>query len=82
MPKNRKRRMRTMSKLFMYGTSLERIEQLMMLAPNCQLRRSGRVINTCGYIHSDVRLNIDEMEYKNLAKYCFGRFGKPDSPRR
>ncbi|WP_176967893.1 hypothetical protein [Proteiniborus ethanoligenes] len=28
MPKNRKKAMRTMSKLFMYGTSLEGIEQL------------------------------------------------------
>lgn len=34
-----------MSKLFMYGTSLERIEQLMVMAPNFQPRRSGIVIN-------------------------------------
>jgi len=34
-----------MSKLFMYGTSLEGIEQLMMLAPNFPQRRSGIVIN-------------------------------------
>ena len=31
MHKNRKRGMRTMSKLFMYGTSLEGIEQLMLM---------------------------------------------------
>lgn len=34
-----------MSKLFMYGTSLEGIEQLMMMAPNFSPRRSGIVIN-------------------------------------
>ncbi|MBU5311592.1 hypothetical protein KQI38_06090 [Tissierella carlieri] len=34
-----------MSKLFMYGTSLEGIEQLMVLVPNFQPRRSGIVIN-------------------------------------
>jgi len=34
-----------MSKLFMYGTSLEGIEQLMVMAPNFQPRRSGIVIN-------------------------------------
>jgi hypothetical protein len=30
-----------MSKLFMYGTSLGGIEQLMVMAPNFQPRRSG-----------------------------------------
>ncbi len=34
-----------MSKLFMYGTSLEGIEQLMVMVPNFQSRRSGIVIN-------------------------------------
>ncbi len=34
-----------MSRYFMYGTSLGRIEQLMMLAPNFPQRRSGIVIN-------------------------------------
>ncbi|NLM03981.1 MAG: hypothetical protein GX214_03050 [Clostridiales bacterium] len=34
-----------MSKLFMYGTSLEGIEQLMVMVPNFQPRRSGIVIN-------------------------------------
>ena len=34
-----------MSKLFMYGTSLGGIEQLMVMAPNFQPRRSGIVIN-------------------------------------
>lgn len=42
---NRKRGMRTMSRLFMYDTSLEGIEQLMMLVPNFHPRRSGIVIN-------------------------------------
>ena len=34
-----------MSKLFMYETSLEEIEQLMVMVPNFQPRRSGIVIN-------------------------------------
>ena len=34
-----------MSKLFMYGTSLEGIEQLMVMVPNFQPRRNGIVIN-------------------------------------
>lgn len=34
-----------MSKLFMYGTSLEEIEQLMVLVQNLQPRRSGIVID-------------------------------------
>ena len=45
MPKNRKKGLREMSKLFMYGTSLEGIEQLMVMVPNFQPRRSGIVIN-------------------------------------
>lgn len=45
MSKNRKKGMRKMSKLFMYGTSLEGIEQLMVMVPNFQPRRSGIVIN-------------------------------------
>jgi hypothetical protein len=45
MSKNRKKGVRTMSKLFMYGTSLEGIEQLMVMVPNFQPRRSGIVIN-------------------------------------
>lgn len=42
---NRKKGLRTMSKYFMYGTSLGGIEKLMMLAPNFPQRRSGIVIN-------------------------------------
>ena len=45
MPKNKKKGMRTMAKLFVYGTSLEGIEQLMVMVPNFQPRRSGIVIN-------------------------------------
>ena len=45
MSKNRKKGLRSMSKLFMYGTSLEGIEQLMVMVPNFQPRRSGIVIN-------------------------------------
>ena len=45
MSKNKKKGMRIMSRFFMYGTSLEGIEQLMMAAPNFSPRRSGIVIN-------------------------------------
>jgi hypothetical protein len=43
--KTEKKGLRTMSKLFMYGTSLEGIEQLMVMVPNFQPRRSAIVIN-------------------------------------
>ncbi len=43
--KTEKKGMRTMSKVFMYGTSLEGIEQLMVMVPNFQPRRSGIIIN-------------------------------------
>ena len=33
-----------MSKLFMYGTSLKEIEQLMVMIPNFQPKRSGIVL--------------------------------------
>jgi hypothetical protein len=58
-----------MSKLFMYGTSLEGIEKLMMMAPNFSQRRSGIVINNyfnckggvvdcnCNVIHVSNRCN-------------------------
>ncbi|WP_406241865.1 hypothetical protein [Tissierella carlieri] len=46
MTKDRKKGLRIMSKLFMYGTSLEGIEQLMVMVPNFQPRRSGIVINS------------------------------------
>ena len=45
MSKNRKKGLRSMSKLFMYGTSLEGIEQLMVMVPNFQSGGSGIVIN-------------------------------------
>ncbi|MEG0249385.1 MAG: hypothetical protein RR561_01500 [Peptostreptococcus sp.] len=94
MSKNRKREMRTMSKLFMYGTSLEGIEQLMVMVPNFQPRRSGIVINNyfnceggarecncnvnnswhkCGYIGSDLKINVDRCRYTNLVRVCFGK---------
>ena len=86
-----------MSKLFMYGTSLEGIEQLMVMIPNFQPRRSGIVINNyfncqggvkdcncndisvnkdwnkCGYIGSDLKINVDSFKYKDLVKECFGK---------
>ncbi len=45
MSKNRKKGLRKMSKLFMHGATLEGIEQLMVMVPNFQPRRSGIVIN-------------------------------------
>ena len=61
MSKNRKKGLRIMSKLFMYGISLEGIEQLMMLVPNFQPRRSGIVINNyfnCGGGVKDCNCNV------------------------
>ncbi len=55
-----------MSKLFMYGTSLEGMEQLMVMVPNFQPRRSGIVINNyfnCRGGDEDCKLsmiNIDD----------------------
>lgn len=55
-----------MSKLFMYGTSLEGIEQLMVMVPNFQPRRGGIVINNyfnCKGGGKDCRMgviNIDD----------------------
>ncbi len=43
--KTKKKGLRSMSKLFMYGTSLEGIEQLMVMVSNFQPRRSGIAIN-------------------------------------
>ncbi|MSU03348.1 hypothetical protein [Tissierella pigra] len=50
-----------MSKLFMYGTSLEGIEQLMVMIPNFQPRRSGIVINNyfnCEGVVGDCNCNV------------------------
>lgn len=61
MPKNREKGMRTVSKLFMYGTSLEGIEQLMVMVPNFQPRRSGIVINNyfnCQGGDGDCKLSV------------------------
>ena len=56
-----------MSELFMYGTSLEGIEQLMMLVPNFQPRKSGIVINNyfnCGGA-KDCNYNVN-----NISNRC------------
>lgn len=97
MSKNRKKGMRKMSKLFMYGTQLEGLEELMVMVPNFQPRRSGIVINNyfnfkggdkdcncnvisvsnkclnCGYINSNLKSNVDKMEYEDLIKDSFGK---------
>ena len=50
-----------MSKLFMYGTSLEGIEQLMVMVPNFQPKRSGIIINNyfnCRGGDEDCRMGV------------------------
>ena len=50
-----------MSKLFMYGTSLQETEKLMLMVPNFQPRRSGIVINNyfnCQGGDVDCKFNI------------------------
>ena len=43
-PKTEKERTNEMSKLFMYGSDLQELEQLMMLVPNFLPRRSGVIV--------------------------------------
>lgn len=60
-----------MSKLFMYGTSLEEIEQLMVMVPNFQPRRSGIVINNyfnCRGGDGDCRLSMINVD--DICKNC------------
>ena len=57
----------------MYGTSLEGIEQLMVMVPNFQPRRSGIVINNyfnCGGGEKDCNCNIINVS-KVLEKYGY-----------
>ena len=76
-----------MSRFFMYGTSLEGIEQLMMAAPNFSPRRRGIVINNyfnyegggtkCNY-YTDIcfylkEIDLDEIRYKDLIQDCFSK---------
>lgn len=58
-----------MSKLFMYGTSLEGIEQLMVMVPNFQPRRSGIVINNyfnCEGGARECNCNVTNINKKQL----------------
>ena len=60
-----------MSKLFMYGTSLEGIEQLMVMVPNFQPRKSGIVINNyfnCQGGVKDCRLSVINVD--DSCKNC------------
>ncbi|HLR35786.1 MAG TPA: hypothetical protein VK071_10740 [Tissierellales bacterium] len=60
-----------MSKLFMYGTSLEGIEQLMVMVPNFQSRRSGIVINNyfnCQGGDRDCKLSVINVD--DSCKNC------------
>jgi len=60
-----------MSKLFMYGTSLERIEQLMVMAPNFQPRRSGIVINNYFNCEGGVKdCNTSLINVSNRSNDC------------
>jgi hypothetical protein len=71
MPKNRKKGLRKMSKLFMYGTSLEGIEQLMVMVPNFQPRGSGIVINNyfnCQGGDRDCKLSVINVD--DSCKNC------------
>lgn len=76
-----------MSRYFMYGTSLEGIEQLMMVVPNFSSRKSGRIINNyfnfegggvkCN-CYTDIcfylkERNLDEIRYKDLIQDCFSK---------
>ena len=81
--------LRKMSKLFMYGRSLEGIEQLIIMVPNFQPTRNSIVINNyfncggecncniinvskvldkCGYIDSNSKVNVDNKRYKDLVE--------------
>ena len=60
-----------MSKLFMYGTSLEGIEQLMVMVPNFQPRGSGIVINNyfnCQGGDRDCKLSVINVD--DSCKNC------------
>ena len=66
-----KKGLRTMSKLFMYGTSLGVIEQMMVMAPNFQPRRSGIVINN--YFNcrgGDEDCNLSVINGDNNCRNC------------
>ena len=74
--KIRKKGMSSMSKLFMHDTSLEGIEQLMVMVPNFQPRRSGIVVNNyfnyeggvkdCSCNVINVSKKLDKCEYIDL----------------
>ena len=59
-----------MSKLFMYGTSLEGIEQLMVMVPNFQPRRSGIVINNYFNCEGGVKGCNSVINFSNRCNDC------------
>ena len=60
-----------MSKLFIYGTSLEGIEQLMVMVPNFQPRRSSIVINNYFNCEGGAReCNYNVTNIKNRRIKC------------
>lgn len=60
-----------MSKLFMYGTSLEGIEQLMMLVPNFEPRRNGIVINNYFNCKGGIKdCNCNVINFSNGCNSC------------
>ena len=67
---SKKKGLRTMSKLFMYGTSLEGIEQLMVMVPNFQPRRSGIVINNYFNCEGGVKGCNSVINFSNRCNDC------------
>lgn len=60
-----------MSKLFMYGTSLEGLEELMVMMPNFQPRRSGIVINNYFNCREGVKdCNCNVINVNNRSHKC------------
>jgi len=71
---NRKKGLRTMSRYFMYGTSLGGIEQLMMLAPNFPQRGSGIVINNHFNCKGGIEICngcVAKVESRGIPNDCF-----------
>ena len=57
-----------MSKLFMYGSEFQDVEQLMMLAPNFLPRKSGVIV--VQRIRKEPRLLQKEKSRKRITDYC------------
>ncbi|WP_352418031.1 hypothetical protein [Proteiniborus sp.] len=40
---------------------------------NCKDINTNKVWNKCGYIHADLKVNVDRFRYKALVRECFGK---------